>query len=335
MHKEAGEAGEVCRRLLSRNKDLFQELGAKFRANPPKAIITNARGSSDHAGVFGKYVYATQLGIPVIAGSPSLASVYGAPMQVEGMLTLSISQSGQSPDIVRSAEALGKAGAETLAFVNVEDSPLARASTHVIALHAGPETSVAATKSYIASLVGQLALVAHWKQDDALLAELDRLPDLLEKAAQANWGTAFAELQSARGLYILGRGTSLGVANEAALKFKETCQIHGESFSTAECSHGPLALLGPTFPALVFVQDDATAESARHLITRMVDMGAKVLVAGPKIEGTLHLPVPEAHPLLQPILMIQSFYPAVADLALSLGCNPDQPPALRKVTETV
>ena len=335
MHKEAAQSADVCRTLLRENASRFEEIGAQLRKMPPRAIITNARGSSDHAGVYGKYLYTTQLGIPVMSGSPSIASIYGKSMNVKDMLAISISQSGKSPDIVKTAQTLSTAGAETLAFVNVEGSPLAEASSHVIPLLAGPETSVAATKSYIASLVAQLALVAYWNDDQALIEELNRLPDLLEKSAHNKWSPHFADFQTARGLYVLGRGVGLGAANEAALKFKETCQIHAEAFSTAECSHGPLALLGPTFPALVFAQDDQTAGSTRELIERMVDMGANVLVAGPNIPGTTHLTVPTAHPLIEPILMIQSFYIAVADLALSMGCNPDQPPALKKVTETV
>ena len=335
MHAEAAEAGAVARRIANENRPLFRELGSRLRAEPPRFVMTNARGSSDHAGLFAKYLLSTRLGLPVVSGAPSVNSVYGARLQLDGALGLSISQSGRSPDIVRAGEAMREAGAFGLALVNDTNSPLARTADIALPLHAAPETSVAATKSYIASLVSMLWIVAEWSQDDVLTAALQALPDQLEEAWSLDWSAPLGPVGFAENLYVVGRGPGLGIASEAALKFKETCQIHAEAFSVAECSHGPLALIGPEFPVLVFAQSDESAAATRDFVARVASMDAPVYLAGPSIDGTVSLPTLDAHPLLQPVLMVQSFYRAVADLALSRGRNPDEPPALKKVTETV
>ena len=335
MHQEAAETANIIARLSKTNGKLFAQLGARLRKSPPRAVITNARGSSDHAALYAKYLISTAVGIPVVSAPPSISSVYERDMAVADWLCLSISQSGKSPDIVRTAESMKRSGALTLALINEGASLLATVSDIEIPLLAGPEKSVAATKSYIASLVTCLWIVAEWTQDTELLSEIERLPELLDKAWQLDWSSPLNQLVDCSGLFVIGRGLGLGIANEAALKFKETCQIHAEAFSAAECSHGPLALLGPKFPALVFSQSDASEHSVRQLVARMQTMDAPVYLAGSSIEGTISLPTLKAHPAIQPILMIQSFYRAVADLSLERGLNPDRPPALKKVTETV
>ncbi len=335
MHKEAAEASDSIERLATNNHELFARIGAKLRENPPRGIITVARGSSDHAAVYAKYLIGKYTGLPVLSAPPSFSSVYECDINVGGWLCLSISQSGRSPDLVSAANSMKRSGAFTLALVNEEASPLADASDLLVPLHAGPERSVAATKSFIASLASILWIVAEWAESRDLQAAARDLPTLLKQAWLLDWSNPLAELKNCRGLFTIGRGLGLGVAGEAALKFKETSQIHAEAFSAAECSHGPLTLLGLEFPALVFSQADASEQSIRDLVSRMQELNAPIYLAGPSIDGTTALPVIDAHPAVQPILMAQSFYRAVADLSLARGLNPDLPPALTKVTETV
>jgi glucosamine--fructose-6-phosphate aminotransferase (isomerizing) len=205
----------------------------------------------------------------------------------------------------------------------------------LLPLHAGPETSVAATKSYIAALAAIADLVAAWAGDDELAAALTALPDLLDRAWQADWSPLVEELADAKGLYVIGRGIGLGIAQEAALKFKETCGLHAEAFSAAEVRHGPMALVGPDFPLLVFRQSDETEAGVDALIAETLARGAPVLVAGEGPAGAIPLPSVAAHPAIEPILQIQSFYRAANALSLRRGLDPDRPPHLRKVTETV
>jgi glucosamine--fructose-6-phosphate aminotransferase (isomerizing) len=202
-------------------------------------------------------------------------------------------------------------------------------------LQAGAERSVAATKSYIATLAASLDLVAAWSGDAALSAALDDAPALLGKSWALNWTPLVDGLADARGLYVIGRGLGLGIAQEAALKFKETCGLHAEAFSAAEVRHGPMALIGPDFPLLVFRQADKTGVGVDALVAAALAQGGTVYCAGAALPGAITLPTIAASAAIQPMLQIQSFYRAVNALSVARGFDPDSPPNLRKVTETV
>ncbi|MFT4198918.1 MAG: SIS domain-containing protein [Pseudoxanthomonas sp.] len=337
MFAEAASAGAVVRAQFARNRAAVEALAQRLRAVPPPFVATCARGSSDHAATFGKYLIETQLGIVTASASPSVGSVYAAPLRLRGALFVVISQSGKSPDLLRNAQAARAAGAHVLALVNVEDSPLAALADTVIPLCAGAERSVAATKSYLAALAALLQLAAHWSQDAALLAALEALPAALEAAWQADWSALVAGLEPARNLFVLGRGLGLGAAQEAALKFKETCGLHAEAYSSAEVKHGPMALVGPGFPVLCFTQPDGTEAGTLALAQEFRTRGAQVWVAAGQAEAVPGLlPLAAApHPACAPLLAVQSFYRAANALALRRGHNPDVPPHLNKVTETV
>jgi glucosamine--fructose-6-phosphate aminotransferase (isomerizing) len=297
----------------------------------PPLILTSARGSSDNAAGYLKYLAEILLGIPCASVGASVASLYGARLKANNALAITISQSGQSPDIVALQDEANRAGALSIAIVNVEDSPAARNADICLPLFAGPEKSVAATKTFIVSLAATAALVAHWLDDPALKSAVASLPDNLAGASHNKW-PAFAELLAeVDSLYVLGRGPSLPIAAETALKLKETCAIHAEAYSAAEVMHGPLELVGEGFPVLVYAQHDQSLPSTQAAIQRLKATGAKLLVVG--VGG---LPVVSAsHPLLEPIIMIQSAYLAIEELARMRGRDPDAPRMLRKVTETV
>jgi glucosamine--fructose-6-phosphate aminotransferase (isomerizing) len=337
MHNEAAQAADVVAAQFARNRDTVAALAAQLRAAPPPFVATCARGSSDHAATYAKYLIETQLGLVTASLSPSIGSVYAAPLQLKGALFIAISQSGKSPDLLRNADAAKAAGANVVALVNVEDSPLAQLADTVIPLGAGPEKSVAATKSYLSSLAAIAQLVAHWKNDPTLLAALDVLPDALRSAWAQDWSPLTGGLVDARNLFVLGRGLGLGAAQEAALKFKETCGLHAEAYSSAEVKHGPMALVGAGFPVLVFAQPDETGAGAVAVADEFHARGAEVWVASaPDTSTGVRLPLAEAaHPALAPLLTVQSFYRAINALALRRGHNPDLPPHLNKVTETV
>ena len=336
MYSELRESGATVARQRAANAPGVQVLAARLRATPPVAVLTCARGSSDHAATYAKYLIETRFGIPVASFAPSVASVYRTPLATRAMLALAISQSGKSPDLLAAVERMAAGGASSVALVNAPGSPLAALAGTELPLHAGPERSVAATKSFVASLAGVASLVAAWAQDAELEAALNDLPPLLDAAAEADWQPFIAALSSARGLYTIGRGPGLSVAAEAALKLKETCQIHAEAFSAAEVRHGPMALVGPGFPLLVFRQNDDAADSVDSLAEDAARRGAPIFVVGASLSGTIRLPVPEtAHPALDPLLQAVAFYSAVEQLARARGQNPDKPPNLRKVTETL
>ena len=341
MYREAAEAADVVAVQFARNQGAIAVLAAQLRAAPPPFVVTCARGSSDHAASYARYLIETSLGIVTASLSPSIASVYQAPLQLRGALFIAISQSGRSPDLLHNARAARAAGAHVLALVNVEDSPLAGLADTVVPLGAGPERSVAATKSCLASLAAIAQLVAHWSGDGALLEALDTLSQALAEAWRQDWSPLVDGLVDAHNLFVLGRGPGLAAAQEAALKFKETCGLHAEAYSSAEVKHGPMALVGSGFPVLVFAQPDETGPGALAVADEFQGRGAEVWVASAATRdagkgSSVALPLASAaHPTLAPLLTVQSFYRAINALALRRGHNPDLPPHLNKVTETV
>lgn len=334
MFAEAHEAPAAIARQLQANADPMRELVAALRRDPPRFIVTCARGSSDHAATFAKYVFETQIGLFTASASPSISSVYAARQDLHGALFLAISQSGKSPDLLAQAQAAKAAGARVVSMVNVADSPLAQLADHFIPLHAGVENSVAATKSYLCSLAAVLHLAACWRDDAALREALTAVPTAMEQGWNLDWSPLVDGLGDARNLFVIGRGFGFGAALEAALKLKETCGLHAEAFSAAEVRHGPMAIVKHDFPVLFFAQRDDTWNDTLALAEEFRARGANVFVAAPG-ESAPVLPVAaSAHPACTPLLTVHNFYRAANALSLRRGFDPDTPPHLRKVTET-
>ncbi|WP_224360609.1 SIS domain-containing protein [Hyalangium versicolor] len=336
MAHEAMQAAEAARMQIRDVGGSFAELGERLRRRPPRFVVTCARGSSDHAAHYGKYLIETTLGCAVASMGPSVASVYNTQgLNLKDSLFIAISQSGRSPDLLRLTEQARKGGALVVGFINSVQSPLYELCDIGMPLCAGPEKSVAATKSYLASGLSFLQLVAHWSGDEGLRDAVSRLPEALDAARELDWWPALAPLAEAHNLFVLGRGVGLGAALEMALKFKETSRLHAEAFSTAEVLHGPLALVGPGFPILALGQEDSSAESTRHVVRQLVELGANVRSVLP-VPGSEPLPtVPHVPSAIAPLCQVQSFYMAVHRLAAARKLNPDAPAHLRKVTETV
>lgn len=336
IQAEAAEAPAVAERQLTDLRLPIRELGRTIRERDPHLVLTCARGSSDHAATFAKYLIETRAGVPVASFAPSTASIYRTDWRrLDGALFLLISQSGRSPDLLLSAEAARKAGALVVAIVNDEESPLAAAADVFVPMLAGPERSVAATKSVVASLLILARIAAEWSEDAALAEAIAGAPETLRRSWGLDWSAALPLLRDTRSLYVLGRGLTLAVAQEAALKLKETCAIHAEAHSAAEVKHGPMAIVGPSVPVLMLVPEDEADGLFAPLASDFAGRGAAVMTAGGAAPGAIALPVlPALHPVLAPVAMIQSFYRFAAELSLARGLDPDRPPTLSKVTRT-
>src|SRR4051794_32031611 len=334
MYREAAEAPDCVENQLQRNAATLTALADRLRAQPPAAFVTIGRGSSDHVATYARYLVETRLGILSSSLSPSIFSVFKAPLSLQGMLCLAISQSGRSPDLLAAAQAARDSGAIVVALVNDPESPLAEIASIVLPQGAGPEKSAAATKSFITSLSAIAQMVALWSGDEAMQAALPQLPSALAQAWQEDWSPCRDMLRSADHLYTVGRGLHLGIAQEAAHKLKETCMIHAEAFSSAEVLHGPNELVGKDFPVLLFHSGDATEASVQEAARRLAAQGAPVMMAGGGDPGALPVP-PAPHPALAPILQIQAFYRMANALACDRGHNPDEPRHVTKVTHTV
>lgn len=336
MFHEAGESADAVQRQLQANDEVVVRLAQKLRSAPPRFIVTSARGSSDHAATFGKYVFETQIGLMTVSASPSVSSIYHTEQKLDGALYFAISQSGKSPDLVRHAQSAKRAGAHVVALVNVEDSPLAAVADTVVPLRAGAETSVAATKSYLCALSALAHIAARWKDDAVLLEALRATPAAMRATWKMDWSSLVNGLVDVRNLFVVGRGLGLGAAQEAALKLKETCGLHAEAFSAAEVKHGPMTLVGKDFPVLFLTQRDESWAGTHELAEEFAGRGAKVWITSPDADSPHALPVAEApHPACAPLIAIQGFYHAANSLAIRRGRNPDVPPHLNKVTQTV
>ncbi len=307
------------------------ELAGRLQRRPPSLVMTCARGSSAHAATFAKHLIERHLGLPVAAAAPNIASVYHRQLRLRGQLFLAISQSGGSDDLIAAAQMARASGALTAALVNNTASPLAAVCDIVLPMSAGAETSVAATKSFVASVAALVRLVAMWADDAPMRTALGRLPARLGAAAALDWEAALPVLADAPSLITLGRGPTLAIAREAALKLKEVANLHAEAFSGAEFLHGPVALVSPSYPVLVLMPSDEAADGLRRLAADLGGKGATVLVAEPGGK----LPALAAdHPETDAICLIQSFYAMVVRLAARLGIDPDRPRHLQKVTRT-
>jgi len=336
MFAEAAEVPAIVAAQLRDNADIIARAVERLRAHPPTLALICGRGSSDNAGVYARYLIETRMGVVTSPAPLAISSVYGGAPRVDGGVCLAISQSGKSPDLVAAASAARSGGAFVIALVNAEGSPLAQVADITIPLRAGPELSVAATKSFITSLTAIAHLVAEWSGDAELKAGLAALPDQLDAAWKQDWSPALAMLEAATNLYVVGRGVGFGAAREAALKLKETCGLHAEAFSAAEVRHGPMALVQAGFPVLVLAQSDVTRDDAEDLASEFAARGAQVCISGKIADPrVISLPSTPGHPMLEPILLTQSFYGLAARLSVARGFDPDRPPYLNKVTETV
>lgn len=336
MRREVDEIPAAIARFLSSGADRLAEAGAALRTRNPVMVATIARGSSDHACSYLKYATELTAGVPVASIGPSIMSIYGRELKLEGCASIAISQSGKSPDIVAMAESARRNGALSFAITNTMGSPLDLAADHTIDLNSGVEKSVAATKTFVASVVAGLSLLAHWQEDKDLLAAIDRLPTVLEQAVTCDWSALVEALDGHQSLYVLGRGPSAAIAAEAALKFKETCGIHAEAYSSAEVAHGPKAIVKDGYPVLALAARDAAEASVISITEGLVGQGARAFITSRGASGMTALPfAATGHPITDPLALIVSFYGFVEALARHRGFNPDEPPNLKKVTETV
>ncbi|HEY5947331.1 MAG TPA: SIS domain-containing protein [Kofleriaceae bacterium] len=321
---EAREAAAGARRQLVTCAPILADLANRLHATPPPLVVTCARGSSDHAATYGKYVIETTTGSLVASVGPSVASMYQrVPSGLASALFIAVSQSGKSPDVLQLTEAAKRAGALVVGIVNDDSSPLAALCDLVIPLCAGEERAVAATKSFLLSGLALLQIAAAWSGDATLVDAVARAPECFDAACETPWD--LTSLASATSLYVVGRGIGLGAAQELALKLKETCRLHAEAFSTAEVLHGPVALVQPGFPVVAIEQADRTAAATRDVLAKLEALGA-----------TLHrCPAPDAPALLAPLCQALSFYLGIPALAAARGLDADAPVHLAKITKTI
>ena len=335
MRREIEEIPEALELLLIQGGEDIATAAAAARELDPAFIVTAARGSSDHVCTYLQNASELVLGIPAGSIGPSMASVYDSVLKLQHGLLLSVSQSGKGPDILAMASNAERDGALTVALTNDAGSPLAATSAHPIDIYAGAELSVAATKTFVTSTVAGLWLLAEWSDDESLLAALLDLPQQMDAAVRIDWPEVQEAIGEHPSLFTLGRGQSLAVSHEAALKLKETCQLHAESYSSAEVLHGPVSIVEDGFPVLGFAAADAAETRLSEVADAISSKGAHVFATTNKVKQADCIDhVRTQHALTDPLSLIVSFYSMVKAFAFSRGIDPDTPQHLNKVTET-
>lgn len=327
MALEATEAPQRIAEQLATNAATVQQVVEQIRQRAPKFVYMVGRGSSDHAGVFAKYLIEIEVGLPVAAAAPSIASVYNKSLQLADALVLVISQSGRSPDILAQVDMAKRSGAMVVALVNDTTSPLAEQAHYTLPLHVGAEKAVAATKSYLATLSAILQLVSVWSGNTALQQAVQQLPQSLQAAIALPQQLTAQALENVAHLVVLGRGLGYAISREIALKLKEVCGIHAEAFSSAEFLHGPVTLVKNQFAIVDVTIEDESLIAHRSQIGDVRSRGAAIV--------QLHHRGVNADARVLPLLVLQRFYLDVEVVARSRGINPDAPPGLNKVTKTV
>jgi glucosamine--fructose-6-phosphate aminotransferase (isomerizing) len=344
MEQEALQTPAILAKQFAQNLHVLLALKKRLQEVRPRLAMTIARGSSDHAATFAKYLLETKAGLITASAAPSVFTLYHRELPLKDCLVLAISQSGASPDVAEMLIAAKKAGAITVAIVNQMGSPLANAAEFVIPMWAEEEKAVAATKTYLTTLAALIHLTAVISDDNLLLDKLTHLPDELATVKEFDWSPAVETLKNRQNALIIGRGYGFPIAQEAALKLKETSRFHAEALSSAELLHGPFALVEKDFPILVFAQQDETLKGILDVSKRIKQLGADVMLALPATKNqnknleeiaTHVLPLPNSlHPICDPLLIIQAFYLMAAKLSIARGFNPDAPDNLSKVTLT-
>jgi glucosamine--fructose-6-phosphate aminotransferase (isomerizing) len=327
MAKEAAEAPSIIKQQLLHNAALCQQIGETIRSANPHFVYIIGRGSSDHAGVFAKYLIEVELGIPVCSAAPSVSSLFKQQLQLKHALVICISQSGRSHDILAQAKAAQASGATCIALVNDESSPLAQLADAVVPLRAGEEKAVAATKSYLATLSAILQLVGSWAQSAEILNALELLPEQLQKTVEAPSQLSLNFVKPLRNCVVLGRAFGYAISREIALKLKEVCAIHAEAFSSAEFLHGPAALVSKQLAIVDIDLMDETSQAHREQLAEMKKRGANII----QLTGLAE----HVHPRVAPLTILQRFYLDVEHISVAMGYNPDAPEGLNKVTQTV
>lgn len=327
MATEAASAPALLAEQLKLNKVICQRLADKIRQFNPSVVYIVARGSSDHAGVFAKYLIEIELGIPVVAAAPSVVTIFHKQLKLSNALVIGISQSGRSPDIVQHMQMAKDAGALCVGLVNDESSPLAALVDELLPLRVGQEIAVAATKSYLACLSALLQLVAYCKDDAGLIAGVENIPQALAEAVDGPAQLKVSMFRDTDKCIVLGRGFGYAIAKEIALKLKEVCAIQAEAFSSAEFVHGPVALAQKPLQVLSLKLRDESFEAHQQQVDDLVQRGAGVV--------TLRQFPNRLHPRIAALVLMQRFYLDIADISLQLGCDPDTPKGLNKVTLTV
>ncbi len=339
MYGEIHEQPEVLTRILEEEWGAVLNAARALRSERFRFVMITARGTSDNAALYAKYLFEVSLGVPAALASPSTFTLYGANMRLDDVLVIGISQSGESKDVLQTVTRARQLGAATLSITNDEGSSLAHAAEKHFFLRTGKEESVAATKTYTAELLLLYLLVNALAGKEKLDEPVKRLPAQARTVLRESQWESTARYRYAEHMVVVSRGYNFATAKETALKLMETSYIMAEAFSGADLRHGPIAMIGRDFPVIAIVPPGKTRDGMEALVEDLAGRGAELIVVGERAvvneKGSTSFLVPVSCPEeLSPILYALPSQLLAQDLATLKGLDPDAPRGLSKVTET-
>jgi len=338
METEIHEQPEVFERILDEEWENVSSAAEELRSEGVRSAMISARGTSDNAALYAKYLFEVLLGVPTALASPSAFTLYGSQMDLEGVLVVGVSQSGEGRDVLETVRRAGQQGARTLSITNDGGSPMAEAAERHLYLRAGKEESVAATKTYTAELLVLYLLTAAMRGDEAPGEEVRRLPEMAERVLQTGW-KGVARYRYADHMVVTSRGYNLATAQEAALKLMETSYVAAQALSAADLRHGPMAMIGRDFPVLAIVPPGEAGPGMRELVEDLQERKAEVAVICGYQDLVERSPAGFLMPVtcseeLSPVLYAIPLQVFAHDLSRLKRLDPDAPRGLSKVTET-
>jgi glucosamine--fructose-6-phosphate aminotransferase (isomerizing) len=345
MTADIAEQPDTFARLLDEQAGEITSAARQVARWQPRHVVFTARGTSDHAALYGAYLAEIRLGLPAGLASPSAITVYGARPDLRDTLVVGVSQSGGSPDLCEVVRVAREQGAHTLAVTNNPGSALASVAELHVDVAAGPERAVAATKTYTAELLALLMLVEGVRAGDGVLPSdvreaVAELPELAERLlADDTAASLAARYRFAARMVTTGRGYAYPTAREAALKLMETSYLAALAFSGADLLHGPLAMADPDVPVLAVVGGGPGGAAMREVLAKLGERRADLVVVGPPGDGSgpkaIRVETPAVDERYAPLLDILPLQRLALALALHRGENPDAPRGLKKVTATM
>jgi glucosamine--fructose-6-phosphate aminotransferase (isomerizing) len=340
MEKEIMESPKVAQKLVNTQWANILKAAEAIRVYKPRFVVLVARGTSDNACTYARYLIEKEWKVPVSLAAPGVTTLYGSKIDYRGGLVIGVSQSGQGPDVCDVVQTARSQSALTVGLTNNMKSRLAHEAKYTIDLSCGPEKSVAATKTYTSELVALYGLIMAVNNGAKVKNELKALPKLIAqgcKLSEAIWkySNRFHYLSSC---VVIGRGFHYGLAQESALKLKECAQVMAHAYSTADFHHGPKTLAGKDFPVILIAPTGATLKGSLALLKELNERGAFVIAFSsvPQVlkKASVAIRIPSGSEVINPIGIAPMIQTLALAVAMVKGLNPDQPPYLKKVTQT-
>lgn len=341
MWQEIMEEPKVLRDCMKLNKGTIEEIVTCLKESDIQNVIIAARGTSSHAGIYAKYAMGIKLGIPVSLAPPSVFTLYNKELNMKKSLVIGISQSGKAADVLEVLKSANKQGAPTISITNYEDSPLAQESKFHLFCAAGPEKSVAATKTFTSQVFLLAQLVAFWADDEQFKRELSEVPGLLETTFEnaEQIRKAVERYRFMSDCFVLARGLNYPIALETALKIQETTYVRAKAFATSDFHHGPFAMVDENTPVIIYAPKGPSLKDVKEMIAKLKTVGADCLIISNDPE-TLEMAdcaikiYDMENDFITPLINGSIAQLFACNLALLRGRDPDHPRGLSKVTIT-